>query len=109
MKTRVDGWCRESIRRGSVFTAAGAAPDKPAGVRITFTDLKRRGKINEITLARDAVGTRMPAVRDTMRRKTQRSICMESVNAIKTFRNDDVAFDAEAYKAAISSAFLETW
>ena len=29
---------------GAVFTAGGAAPDKPAGViAITFTDLKRRG------------------------------------------------------------------
>ena len=91
---------------GSVFTAAGAAPDKPAGViAITFTDLKRRGKINEIALA-DAVGTRMPAVRDTMRRKiAEKYKCMESVNAIKTFPNDDVAFDAEAYKAAISKCF----
>jgi len=88
---------------GSVFTAAGAAPDKPAGVvAITFTDLKRRGRINDMYLA-DAVGTRMPAVRDTMRTKiAEKYKGMESVNAIKTFPNDDVAFDAEAYKLAIA-------
>ena len=39
-----------------MFTAAGAAPDKPAGVvAITFTDLRRRGKIGKMVLV-DAVG-----------------------------------------------------
>jgi len=42
--------------RRCVFTAAGAAPDKPAGVvAITFTDLRRRGKIAKMVLV-DAVG-----------------------------------------------------
>jgi D-galacturonate reductase len=88
---------------GSVFTANGAAPDKPAGVcAITFTDLRRRGKINEIYLA-DAVGTRMPQVRDTMRTKiAEKYKDMEYVQKIETFPNDDVEFDAEAYKLAIA-------
>ena len=84
-----------------MFTAAGAAPDKPAGVvAITFTDMRRRGLIDKMVLV-DAVGERMPAVRDTMARK----ICAAYKDmdlTMTTLPADDVAFDPQAFRAAIS-------
>lgn len=87
---------------GCVFTAAGAAPDKPAGVvAITLTDMRRRGKIGTLTLC-DAVGTRMPAVRQTMAEKIGKAY--EDMDlTMRTFPEDDVEFDANAFRAAIAT------
>jgi D-galacturonate reductase len=87
---------------GCVFTAAGAAPDKPAGVvAITLTDMRRRGKIGTLTLC-DAVGTRMPAVRQTMAEKIGKAY-KDMDLTMRTFPEDDVEFDANAFRAAIAT------
>jgi D-galacturonate reductase len=84
-----------------VFTAAGAAPDKPAGVvAITFTDMRRRGLIDKMVLV-DAVGERMPAVRDTMARKIGAAY-KDMDLTMTTLPVDDVAFDPQAFRAAIA-------
>ena len=86
---------------GCVGTAAGAAPDKPAGVvAITFADLRRRGRVDNMVLV-DAVGTRMPTVRDTMRAKIAEAYKDMDVR-MTTLPRDDVAFDPMAYKEAIA-------
>ena len=86
---------------GCVGTAAGAAPDKPAGVvAITFADLRRRGRVDDMVLV-DAVGTRMPTVRDTMRAKIEEAYKDMDVR-MTTLPRDDVAFDPMAYKEAIA-------
>jgi len=83
-----------------VFTAAGAAPDKPAGVvAITFTDMRRRGLIGEMVLV-DAVGTRMPAVRETMATKIGAAY-KDMDLTMRTLPADDVAFDPQAFREAI--------
>jgi D-galacturonate reductase len=47
----------------------GAAPDKKAGVTaIVLFDLRRRGKLGRVLLA-DAIGTRLPGARATMKEK----------------------------------------
>lgn len=83
-----------------VFTAAGAAPDKPAGVvAITFTDLRRRGKIGKMVLV-DAVGERMPAVRDTMAQKIGAAY-KDMDLTMTTLPADDVKFDPQSFREAI--------
>ena len=85
---------------GCVFTEAGAAPDKPAGVvAISFADMRRRGLVGEMVLC-DAVGTRMPAVRETMQRKIG-DVYNDMDLTMTTLPADDVPFDANAYKEAI--------
>lgn len=87
---------------GCVFTEAGAAPDKPAGVvAITLTDMRRRGLIGEMVLC-DAVGVRMPVVRDTMAQKIG-SAYKDMDLTMKTFPSDDTTFDPNAFKAAIAT------
>ena len=86
---------------GCVFTEAGAAPDKPAGVvAITFADMRRRGLVGEMVLC-DAVGTRMPVVRETMKRKIG-DVYKNMDLTMATLPADDVPFDPDAYKAAIA-------
>ena len=86
---------------GCVFTEAGAAPDKPAGVvAITFADMRRRGLVGEMVLC-DAVGTRMPVVRETMKRKIG-DVYKKMDLTMATLPADDVPFDPDAYKAAIA-------
>ncbi|GHP03015.1 hypothetical protein PPROV_000177000 [Pycnococcus provasolii] len=88
---------------GCVFTAAGAAPDKPAGVvAITMADLRRRGKVHPTRMVlADAVGSKMPTVRATMKEKISDAY-KEMDLSMETLPADDVDFDAEAYKAAIA-------
>lgn len=83
-----------------VFTAAGAAPDKPAGVvAITFTDLRRRGKIGRMVLV-DAVGERMPAVRATMAQKIGAAY-KDMDLTMTTLPADYVAFDPQSFREAV--------
>jgi D-galacturonate reductase len=86
---------------GCVFTEAGAAPDKPAGVvAITFADMRRRGLIGNMVLC-DAVGTRMPAVRRTMATKIG-EVYKNMDLTMTTLPADDVPFDAQAFRRAIA-------
>ena len=83
-----------------MFTAAGAAPDKPAGVvAITFTDLRRRGKIGKMVLV-DAVGERMPTVRDTMAKKIGAAY-KDMDLTMTTLPADDVGFEPQSFREAI--------
>ena len=67
---------------------------------ITFTDMRRRGLIDKMVLV-DAVGERMPAVRDTMARKIGAAY-KDMDLTMTTLPADDVAFDPQAFRAAIS-------
>eukprot|EP01006_Ploeotia_vitrea_P014096 TRINITY_DN37486_c0_g1_i1.p1 TRINITY_DN37486_c0_g1~~TRINITY_DN37486_c0_g1_i1.p1 ORF type:complete len:425 (+),score=57.49 TRINITY_DN37486_c0_g1_i1:41-1315(+) len=85
---------------GYVGHAAGAASDKPAGViAISMIDLRRRGLVGDLSMV-DAVGTRMPIVRELMQKKIGNAY--KEMNCdIKTFPADDVEFDTKAYQTAI--------
>lgn len=84
-----------------MWTSAGAAPDKPAGVvAVTFTDLRRRGRIGKMVLC-DVRGTTMETVRATMREKIGKAYADMDLT-MSTYPADDVAFDGEAYKTAIA-------
>jgi hypothetical protein len=83
---------------------AGAAPDKKAGVTaVVLLDLKRRGgKIDRLLLC-DAIGTRLPAARATMKEKIQNVYKEMDVDCIECFPEDTVAFDGEAYLKAMNT------
>ena len=84
-----------------MFTEAGAAPDKPAGVvAITFADLRRRGVIDGMTLC-DVSGSRVKAARETMAAKIG-GVYKDMDLTMTTLPADDVDFDPDAFKAAIA-------
>mmetsp|Transcript_36257 Transcript_36257/g.43768 ORF Transcript_36257/g.43768 Transcript_36257/m.43768 type:complete len:421 (+) Transcript_36257:93-1355(+) len=84
---------------GCVATAAGAAPDKPAGViAITMIDLRRRGKVDKLVLA-DVRGSMLPTVRDFMKKKIGAYTDMDVT--MTTHPADDVELKLDAYKDAI--------
>ena len=80
----------------------GAAPDKKAGVTaIVLFDMRRLGKVGRILLC-DAVGTRMPAARATMKEKIG-DVYAGMDLTLECFPNDDVEWDPEAYKRAMDT------
>jgi D-galacturonate reductase len=86
-----------------VQTAHGAAADKPAGVvALTCFDLRRQGLVGRLAIC-DRAGTRMPAVRATIATKIGAVYAGLDTTALECFPADDVADDADAYKAAIAS------
>ena len=85
--------------------AAGAAPDKPAGVvGISLLDLQLRGKIGRVLLA-DADGRRIPAALATMAAKIGAYVGLAPlVAAIDAFPKDATcAFDPLAAEAAMDT------
>ena len=83
--------------------AAGAAPDKRAGVvAITLFDLRRRGKVGRVLLA-DADGRRIPLARALMDEKIGRAY-KGMDTTVETWPKDEAAaFDAGAPAAAMDA------
>ena len=78
------------------------APDKKAGVTaIVLFDMRRRGKVGRILLC-DAVGTRMPAARATMKEKIG-DVYAGMDLTLECFPGDDVPWDPDAYKQAMDT------
>lgn len=82
---------------GFVPTASGAASDKPAGVvAITCFDLRHLSLLDRIALC-DICGTKLPAVRETLKRKIA-DIYVDMDISLECFPEDDVEHDPDAYK-----------
>jgi len=85
-----------------VWTDAGAAPDKPAGViALVMSDLRRRKKIGKMALC-DVSGRRFAATRARMDENIGRAY-VDMDASVTTFPEDDVEYDGEAYKKAIAT------
>ncbi|KXZ54719.1 hypothetical protein GPECTOR_4g787 [Gonium pectorale] len=85
-----------------VPTAHGAASDKPAGVvALSCFELRRQGLVGRIVLC-DMYGTRMPAVRDTVRRKIG-EVYDGLDTTLECFPEDHVEAEPTAYLRAMSS------
>ena len=87
---------------GYVPTAAGAAPDKRAGVTaIVLMDLRRRGRLGRILLA-DADGRRLPLARACMAEKIGAYAGMDTT--VECWPKDEsAAFDPGAPAAAMAA------
>jgi D-galacturonate reductase len=83
--------------------AAGAAPDKPAGVvGITLFDLRRRQKLGRILLA-DVDGRRLPLARALMEEKIGRAYKGMDLTLECWPKDETVAFDVGAPAAAMDA------
>ena len=77
---------------GFVPTAAGAASHKPAGVvAITCFDLRRLGMIERIVLC-DICGTKLPAVRQTLKDKIA-DVYKDMDISLECFPGDEIQHD----------------
>mmetsp|Transcript_39454 Transcript_39454/g.111807 ORF Transcript_39454/g.111807 Transcript_39454/m.111807 type:complete len:273 (-) Transcript_39454:1025-1843(-) len=89
---------------GYVPTVAGAASDKPAGVvALSLFDLRRLGEVSRLVLC-DICGTKLPKVRETLKRKIG-DVYTDMDITVECFPSDDVQHDPSAYKQAVASMY----